>query len=212
MPASRELAARLEAGQIGRLVAVCGTNNGRLPVHRPWFVDPALSGGGALFDHVVHLADLIDVIHPNSPVSVMAVTNRRLYADASPSAETGGLVLVTYDSGVVAAIDCSWSQPAAAPTWGGLTIHVTGTLGDIDVDPFRPRLRGIDAPGGRAIEMPYGESGDPGLISSFLEMARSRHQQQPDLGVALRTLSVVLAAAESAQCNRSVPVLDLDRY
>lgn len=210
MAGCRELSASVRAGQLGRLVSIRGTNNGRLPVHRPWFVDPALSGGGALFDHVVHVADLIEALQPARPRSVTAVTNQILYRDTNPSSvETGGLVTISYDSGLVAAIDCSWSLPATAPTWGGLTVHVTGTLGDSGVDPFRPRLRGIEAALGRAIELPYGDSGDPPLIADFLRMARTRESVQPDLGVALRTLGIVLAAVESDRTGRTVDVPDL---
>ncbi len=206
MSASQELLARVEAGQLGQLVAVRGTNNGRLPTHRPWFTDAELSGGGALFDHVVHVADLIDALQPAPPIRVTAVTNKILYPDADAQVETGGLVLIEYAGGVVAAIDCSWSLPEDAPTWGGLTVNVTGTLGDTFVDPFRPRLRGIDAAQGRAIELPYGDSGDPPLLSAFLEMVRTGQPSQPDLGVALRTLSVVLAAEESARTDQPVPI------
>ena len=209
MAPCEELIARRRAGQLGRLVAIRGTNNGKLPAIRPWFVDPSESGGGALFDHVVHLADLVDALTDSRAATVSAVTNRILSADAPGAAETGGLVLISYDDGLVAAIDCSWSLPVGAPSWGGLSINVTGTAGEVFVDAFRPRIRGIDADG-RALEQPYGEGGDPALIGAFLELTRNRVPAQPDLGVALRTLAVVLAAAESATSGRTVSVESLD--
>jgi predicted dehydrogenase len=210
MAVSRELIARARAGQLGALVAIRGANNGRLPTARPWFVEPALSGGGALFDHVVHVADLADALTGARAATVSAVTNRILSAGSSPSAETGGLVLITYDTGVVAAIDCSWSLPATAPSWGGLALNVTGTLGEASVDAFRPRVRGLAAEGGRAIELPYAAGGDAAMLREFLAMARDRRPREPGLGVALRTLAIVLSAAESAGSGRTVPVRDLD--
>ena len=210
MAVCRELIARTRAGQLGELVALRGTNNGRLPTSRPWFVEPALSGGGALFDHVVHVADLADALTGARAATVSAVTNRILSSELSPSAETAGLVLITYDTGVVAAIDCSWSLPATAPSWGGLTLNVTGSLGEASVDAFRPRVRGLAAEDGRAIELPYAAGGDAAMLREFLALARERSPRQPGLGVALRTLAIVLAAAEAADSGRSVGVRDLD--
>ena len=209
MAVCRELIARQRAGQLGELVALRGTNNGRLPSSRPWFTDPALSGGGALFDHVVHVADLADALTGSSGSTVSAVTNRLLSAELSPVAETGGLVLITYETGVVAAIDCSWSLPTTAPSWGGLTLSVSGTGGEAFVDAFRPRVRGLAAADGRALELPYAGGGDAAMLREFLAMARDRRPRQPDLGVALRTLAIVLAAAEAAVGGRTVEVQDL---
>ncbi len=219
MAACSELIGRARAGQLGELVAVRGTNNGKLPAERSWFVEPEWSGGGALFDHVVHVADLIDALTDARAASVSAITNRILYADrvgatgadvlGTGGPETGGLVLINYAGGPVAAIDCSWSRPASAPSWGGLTINVTGTAGEVFVDAFRPRVRGIEAGNGRALELPYGLGGDASLIDAFLDLVRAGQPARPDLGTALRTLAIVLAAAESAARGRSVDVPEL---
>jgi predicted dehydrogenase len=87
---------------------------------------------------------------------------------------------------------------------------VTGTRGDASVDPFRPRLRGLDADSGRPLQLSYGASGDQRMISAFLDTVRSRRLAEPGLDVALRTLSVVLAAAESAATGRTIRVQPLD--
>jgi predicted dehydrogenase len=210
MSVCRELLARQRSGLLGGVVALRGTNNGKLPITRDWFTDPDLAGGGALFDHVVHLADLIDALTSARPTAVTAMTNRILHADRTGTAETAGLVLITYDNGTVAAIDCSWSQPQSASTWGGLTLNVTGTRGDVYVDAFRPRLRGLDAASGRPLDLPYGDAGNERLIARFLELARTRVPTEPGLGTALRTLTIVLAAAESAASGRTVAVESLD--
>jgi predicted dehydrogenase len=118
-------------------------------------------------------------------------------------------VLITYETGVVAAIDCSWSLPTTAPSWGGLTLSVSGTGGEAFVDAFRPRVRGLAAADGRALELPYTGGGDAAMLREFLAMARDRRPRQPDLGVALRTLAIVLAAAEAAVGGHTVEVQDL---
>ncbi|WP_443027319.1 Gfo/Idh/MocA family protein [Sphingomonas sp. LR61] len=85
---------------------------------RSWFTEPELSGGGAIVDHVVHIADLLEGLMGSAPVTVTAVANRTLHA-ARAQAETAGLVTITYANGVVAAIDCSWSKPDTSAVWVG---------------------------------------------------------------------------------------------
>ena len=47
----------IDEGKLGRILAMKGTNRGRNP--GGWFVDPELSGGGAVIDHTVHVADIM---------------------------------------------------------------------------------------------------------------------------------------------------------
>ncbi|WP_323743691.1 Gfo/Idh/MocA family protein [Clavibacter phaseoli] len=206
--AFQELRAAHARGALGQLVALRGANNGKLPMERAWFGDPALSGGGALVDHVVHVADLLDALTGAEAVSVTAVSNRILHAHRA-QAETGGLVTITYDSGLVAAIDCSFTQADTAPTWGGVKVTATGTAGSVGIDFFGPRVRGLDAATGRPIELPYGPDFDAALLDAFLAGVRGGEQPQPDLQVGLRTLRIVLAAQESARTGRTIEVAAL---
>jgi 1,5-anhydro-D-fructose reductase (1,5-anhydro-D-mannitol-forming) len=194
-----------QAGGLGQLVTVRGSNNGKLPSDRAWFTEPGLSGGGALVDHVVHIADLLEALMQAAPVSVTAVTNATLHADRA-KAETAGLVTITYDNGVIAGVDCSWSRPSLAPTWGGLRLVVAGTGGTVDIDFFGPRARGMDATNGRPIELPYGANFDEALLRTFLSAVRTGEQPQPDGRVGLRTLRIVLAAQESARTGATVAI------
>lgn len=196
--------ALLDAGAIGELVSVRGANNGKLPVERGWFTDPALSGGGALVDHVVHLADVIEYLTGAAPLAVTAVTNRILHASRA-AAETAGLVTIEYD-GLVAAIDCSWSRPDTAPTWGGVTFTLVGTAGTLDVDVFGPRVRGISAADGAPIEWPYGPDFDGAMLDAFLDVVRGERAPDPGLPAGLRTLQIVLAAQRSAAEHSTVAI------
>ena len=47
----------VDEGKLGRILAMKGTNRGRNP--GGWFIDPKLSGGGAVMDHTVHVADIM---------------------------------------------------------------------------------------------------------------------------------------------------------
>jgi 1,5-anhydro-D-fructose reductase (1,5-anhydro-D-mannitol-forming) len=197
------LRAQYAAGLLGDIVSIRGTNNGKLPAERAWFADPELAGGGAFADHVVHIADLIEALTRAEPLTVTAVSNRKLYADRA-RAETAGLVMISYAGGVIAALDCSWSRPATAPTWGGLTLSVAGTLGSADLDFFGPRARGLDAATGRPIELPYGPDLNAPMLREFLGAIRTGHQPQPDASVGLRTLAVMLGAQQSARTGTTV--------
>ncbi|MDQ0914817.1 putative dehydrogenase [Paenibacillus sp. V4I5] len=48
---------QIDSGDIGDIVAIAATNHGKMP--GGWFVDKALSGGGAVLDHTVHVVDLM---------------------------------------------------------------------------------------------------------------------------------------------------------
>lgn len=200
------LSATKRAGRLGEVLSVRGANNGMLPLTRSWFTEPELSGGGAIVDHVVHIADLLDALLDGTPaVTVTAVTNRVLHA-ARARAETAGLVTITYADGTIAAIDCSWSRPDTSPTWGGLALTVVGTEGSVDVDFFRPSVRGLEAASGRSVVLPYGPDFDAAMLDTFVAAVRSGEQPQPDAAVGLRTLAVVLAAQESAASGETVRV------
>ncbi|MGN6743806.1 MAG: Gfo/Idh/MocA family protein [Amnibacterium sp.] len=204
--AFERLRAAHQAGALGQLVSVRGANNGMLPTTRDWFTDPALAGGGALVDHIVHIADLLDGLMESEPLTVTAIANRTLHAERA-DAETAGLVSITYANGVIAAIDCSWSRPDTSPVWGGLTLLVAGTGGTVEIDFFGPAARGLAASSGRPIESRYGPNFDDAMLDTFVDAVRSGTQPQPDVHVGLRTLAVVLAAQESARTGRTVQVV-----
>lgn len=197
------LRAQKEAGALGKLVTIRGYNNGMLPRDRAWFTDPALSGGGALVDHVVHVADMIDALTGKVPVRVTASGNSILYPEQP--AESAALALVEYSDGLVAAFDSSWSVPQQAPAWGGLRMSVLGTAGTIDIDFFGAAARGVSA-NGTALEERYGADSDLPMLTCFIDAVRSGRQPQPDVETGLRTLSIVLAAQESVRTERTVDI------
>jgi predicted dehydrogenase len=79
-------------------------------------VDKELAGGGALTDHIVHLADIMRWYLRSEVIEVYAQSNQIMHA-AEVDVETGGLVMLTFANGVFASIDCSWNKPNYYPTW-----------------------------------------------------------------------------------------------
>ena len=197
-----------EAGLLGTVFAIRGANNGTLPTTRTWFTEPALSGGGALVDHVVHIADLIDALLGVAPQRVTATTNRILHSHRA-RAETAGLVTIEYADGTIAAVDCSWSEADTSPVWGDVRMSVAGTSGTVDIDFFGPAVRGLDSSTGKPAVRRYGQDFDKTMLTSFLDSVRTGSPMEPSIDVGLRTLSIVVAAQESARTGRTVEVHSL---
>jgi predicted dehydrogenase len=215
-PSYLQLRANVEAGRLGDVFAVLGTNNGKIPYDaRQWFTDAELAGGGALVDHTVHCADLIDGLTGGaSATRVYAAANRILHQDKNVEVETGGLVTINYDNGLLATIDCSWSVPDNGATWGGVSLQVTGTNGSVEIEPFLPHVGGTDPAG--EVFMAIGGNLDESLLDTFLDAVRTAGPAvagqppavvpQPDGAVGLRTLKIVDGARRSAASGQAVDV------
>ncbi|WP_419999175.1 Gfo/Idh/MocA family protein [Streptomyces boninensis] len=208
-PAYGALRRAVRGGSLGGVLAVAGANNGYLPTGlRRWFTDPELAGGGALMDHTVHIADLLDDLFGDDvhAEEVYAQSNNLMYADEA-DAETAGLVTVRYSNGTVATIDCSWSQPRSHPQWGGLELQVVGERATVEMDAFGQSVGGFDERSGRGLQLPWGVNLDELLLRSFLYREERGGVGVADGAAGLRSLKVALAARESARVNRPVAVV-----
>ncbi|GAA2840874.1 Gfo/Idh/MocA family protein [Kribbella solani] len=215
-PSYARLRANVEAGRLGEVFAILGTNNGKIPYDaRQWFTDAKQAGGGALVDHTVHCADLIDGLTGGANATrVYAAANRILHQDKDVEVETGGLVTINYDNGLLATIDCSWSVPDNSATWGGVSLQVTGTNGSVEIEPFVEHVGGTDRSG--EVFLGIGGNLDESLLDTFLDAVRTTGPAkpgqppavvpQPDGAVGLRTLRIVDAARRSAASGRAVDV------
>ena len=204
-PSYRDAMAQLRSGRLGAVLGAVGANNGKLPQDRAWFTDPVLAGGGALVDHVVHCADLLDELLGERPHAVRAIANQALYGDRDLAVETGGMVTLQYPSGVIASIDCSWSWPVSSPTWGGLTLQIVAERGTITVSPFAQGVAGHDAHG--ETWDPVGADLDALLLAEFVAAIREGRRPQPDGDVGVRTVEIVTAAQASAARGGEVVTL-----
>ena len=206
-PGLRSLHSTVRAGGLGELICLEGVNTGTMPdVHAAWFVDPARSGGGAVTDHVVHLADLYRWILGSEVVEVYAVANRILQ-EHFERVETGGLVSLRFANGAFATIDCSWSKPRSYPAWGGLSIDAIGTGGAIRVDAFRQRLAlygtreaGISWPS-------WGPDADHGMLQEFIAVVRDRRAPAVTGVDGLRAVEIVDAAYRSIVAGEPVSLV-----
>jgi predicted dehydrogenase len=80
---------------------------------KPWFTDPALSGGGCLIDLGTHLVDLALWLTGAERISVQAAAlRRRGRPPAAGEVEDFALVQLELEGDVTARVACSWFLPA----------------------------------------------------------------------------------------------------
>ncbi len=130
-PNFTHLMGKLANQEIGTVLSVCATNQGTCPFG--WFVDSSLSGGGAMIDHVVHVADLLRRLLGEDPIAVQAQIGNNHYGQ---SWEDTAMVTIEFASGRFATLDSSWNKPKGYRTWGNVALNVVGTKGVIEADLF----------------------------------------------------------------------------
>jgi predicted dehydrogenase len=134
-PSFIRLRERLKSGEIGALKGINATNRGRNP--HGWFIVPELSGGGALMDHSVHVADLLWALLGKEPVSVESHIG---YNIDNLDVDDTFVLTLTYEDGLFATIDGSWSRPKKYKTWGDVTMTLVGETGVLEMDMFGQEL------------------------------------------------------------------------
>ena len=104
---------RIRSGALGRIFAADLTFHNAYGPDKPWFYDPALSGGGCVMDLGVHLVDLCLWLLDEEVAHVEA----RLLQGGRPivgrtAAEDYAVATLTLTSGAVVRLACSWRLPA----------------------------------------------------------------------------------------------------
>ncbi|HUN06210.1 MAG TPA: Gfo/Idh/MocA family oxidoreductase [Aggregatilineales bacterium] len=205
----------MASGGLGRIYGVNATNQGALPefhqaenlpfLKRDWFVDKALAGGGALADHIVHLADLLRWYLGEEVTEVYAASNTILHG-GRVSVETGGLVMLTFQSGAFASLDCSWSKPAYYPTWGGLAMEVVAEGGLVTMDAFKQVMTVYSHSAGRPRYAWWGSDANAGMLREFIAACRENRTPAVTGADGLRAVEIVAAAYKSVESGDAVRV------
>ncbi|MCP4141451.1 MAG: Gfo/Idh/MocA family oxidoreductase [Chloroflexi bacterium] len=201
-----EIKKRLDNGDFGDVYCFNGTNQGELPtVYRDWFADPELAGGGAIMDHTVHLVDIMRWFLEAEVETVYARSNHIFHAD-EVDVETGALEMLTFDNGVFASIDASWSRPPYWPTWGGLTFEMVTQRGVVVMDAFRQNINIYSHDVKRANWAYWGSDINHAMVKEFVDAIRENRPPKVTGIDGLRAVEATLAAYESLRSKKSVRV------
>jgi len=187
----------LERGELGKIRAMTGTNHGRNP--GGWFVDPLLSGGGAVFDHTVHILDLMRWYTGEEPVEVFCEMDK---LPAGPVIDEIGLVMVKFSCGSFGTIDTSWCHPENYPTWGDAYLRMVGDKGLLTLD-LESQASRLYSKAGASLEY-WGDDYDYGLVAEFVASVREGRKPAVTGEDGLAATAVALAAYEAARTGRPV--------
>lgn len=187
--------------QFGETLTIAARNPGTNP--GDWFVDPALSGGGAIIDHTVHVVDVLRYIYGAEVTEVYAQSGNKLAGGVS---DDTGLLMFKLSNGVPVSLDTSWGRPANWPIWGGVTLDVIGEFGVLFANAYNNNYDLAETTTPSYTWQTVEASGDPEMVSAFIEAVRN-DTEVPVTGVdGLRALEVALAAMKSAESNQLEPV------
>jgi len=203
-PAFQGLLDTVREGRLGRLLAMRTTNRGSMP--GGFFIQIERSGGGAVIDHTVHVADLLRRLTGAEPTRVYAEVGHGLYHQ---DWDDSGLLSIDMSDGSLATLDCSWSRPKSFPTWGDVTLHVIGENGTADADLFGQHLHHYPSEENRPRWLGWGSDLDALMIDDFLSAVAEGRPPRSTGEDGLRALEVALAAYASAREGRAVTIDEL---
>jgi len=182
------------SGELGHIYAVDLVFHNAYGPDKPWFYDPALSGGGCVMDLGVHLVDLALWTLNNPGIGAISA---KLFAGGQPledsisQVEDYAVATVELDTGAVVQLACSWRLQAGCDavisatfygTQGGASLrNVNGSFYDFTAERYWGTARETlttppDEWGGRAAadwasRLAAGERFDP-AADEFVTIAR----------------------------------------
>lgn len=204
-PSVLSLKAMLDRGDLGRLYSVNGINHSEIPrEHRSWFAQKALAGGGAVMDHTVHLVDVLRW-YLGCEISEVYAEVDNLFYPGEVDVDTAGIVLLTFENGIFASIDCSWSRPTTYPRWGNFRMDVIGENGFATLDPLTQYLTLYSKHAARHPSwINWGPDSNQGMINEFIACIREQRQPSVTWNDGYEALKVALACYESAESHQPV--------
>jgi predicted dehydrogenase len=198
-PAVGRLKSAVDSGAIGKVLAIRGTNRGRCPFG--WFTEPALSGGGAVIDHTVHVTDLMRWLTRQEVREVYAEIDNRMFRQ---DFDDLGFLTMEFEGGVFATLDSSWSRPKSFPIWGDVTMAVVGEKGTLTADLFSQNLVLYNDRTNGVEWHSWGSNVDLLMMDAFVDAIAGERAVPVSGEDGLRAAEVALAAYQSAR--QGVPV------
>ena len=142
---------------------------------RSWFIDPAMAGGGPLYDIASHRIDLMNYLFGNPMRATAHISN----AVHQYAVEDNATVMVEYDSGVRGVIDVRWHSRVVRDEF-----RIRGTDGEIDMTPLNSGV--LIYPGGRE-ELPPHENLHYPCVADFVSAVLAGTEPRSSGATALAT-------------------------
>jgi predicted dehydrogenase len=176
------------------------------PADDSWFVDRALSGGGALLDVGCHTLNSISLLFGDTPRCL------RLFATRGTqfrkiSVEDTATLLLELSNGVTVVLDAGWHHAVAQNPHGALEIF--GSAGYARVFPARmvcsnAGAQGEFSPFGFARASHIGPEMYQAQVEAFLDTVLEGREPICDGRQGLRDLQVIDAAYKSAMTGKAI--------
>lgn len=198
-PVMKRLKERIDQGDAGEILAFRGTNRGSNP--GGWFQNPAESGGGATMDHTVHVVDLMRWLLKDEVREVYAEINNGI---SHQEFDDISFLSLTFQRGVFATLDASWSRPRSFPTWGDVTLEVITSKGTLSMDMFSQNLTLYSDKQNRVSWHNWGGDMDAGMIAAFAEAVQKGTPVPISGEDGLRAAEVAFAAYRSAKSGSPI--------
>jgi len=200
-PPVRRMKEIVDNGRLGEIIGISATNHGLMP--GGWFTDKHLSGGGAIMDHTVHVADILRWILKSDVKEVYAKAGTLIH---DIPVEDCGLISMEFENGIFATLDASWSRLKSYPTWGDVTFEITGTKGTMKVDAFAQHgmLYGDDIQYSKYLY--WGDDMDYLMLKDFVRCIESDLDEPVTGKDGLEALRIALMAYESINKDEVVGV------
>ncbi len=198
----RDVKARMDRGDLGRLLAANCTNNGSYP--GGWFSDEALSGGGATMDHTVHVADLMRWLTGKEFTKVFCETGTLIHSRLKT--DDMGVMQLEMEGGIRVAHIASWNRPEAFPTWGDVTLELIGEKGVLNVDAFGQKLDVYSDKTNTVQWAGWGDDPNLAMVHDFVSAIREQRAPLVTGEDGLRAVEVTTAAYKSAKQGKMVSV------
>ncbi len=173
-------------------------------VTRRWIATKSLSGGGAVMDHTVHLADLMRWYTGSEVVEVYAEIGKNV--NRALRVEDNFITTVTFADGAIGHIDGSWAHASGYPTWGEVTLEIQGSKGMLYLDAFRQNVSyaGNAPPNDKLSWQYYGCDADRETVKGFVTSIDNDESPLASGNDGLQGIRITLASYESARTGRPV--------
>ncbi|MBM7711157.1 Gfo/Idh/MocA family protein [Enterococcus xiangfangensis] len=185
----------------GPVLAINASNHGKNP--GGWFIDPLLSGGGALIDHTVHISDLVNYLFQLTPEKISAFIGK---SETNLPVEDIGLVNIQFKEKTIMSLDTSWNRPTSYPIWGDAILEVVFEKGYVIVDGFGRKMQIYSDDQQKRKDFYFEENMDHLMFKAFIEAIENDLPAPVSGEDGLYTVLITQAAFESAKKKQAIDV------